>query len=274
MPAAHSTKAAMHISADAEISTEEDTLQLTQPWVVRGRKVFVAVVLCLTVAVGIMALSTGARRHTESQVDSGARFWDVTKPNNQEVLEDGVVFISKDKKWAAVCAGKSRYGAIEDSDITDAVANMCTREDRTYRNAPWLTRHWWSAPMVPAQGQKDIPGWPWKTEDRSWEGCTDQTLAYSCRLYKKAREWAYMDGNSCNRGKAATFFECRTYSHQFKVAPNTRNGKWRGKGNYGFMPYGCNYYSGFRGTMHESWVVWNYNKRGNNDGNRKKVCVL
>jgi hypothetical protein len=56
--------------------------------------------------------------------------------------------------------------------------------------------------------------------------------------------------------------------------PGQRNGRWENRGsNFGFMPYGCVLYTGWKSGMHESIVLWNNNKNGRNDGNRAKVCA-
>jgi len=80
--------------------------------------------------------------------------------------------------------------------------------------------------------------------------------------------------NTCPEGS----FDLKDAAACEAAAPNIkwtgqRDGRWENRGNnFGFMPYGCVLYTGWKSGQHESIVLWNNNKNGNNDGNRAKIC--
>merc|ERR1719240_1725206 len=91
----------------------------------------------------------------------------------------------------------------------------------------------------------------------------------------KAQELVIADKqNSCPDGSSPIedAAACEAAAPNMKW-PGQRDGRWQNRGsNFGFMPYGCVLYTGWKSGQHESIVLWNNNRNGVNDGNRAKIC--
>ena len=80
------------------------------------------------------------------------------------------------------------------------------------------------------------------------------------------------DGDTCPDGSAGlSMNECETNAARIHL-PDQKAGIWISTGSFSLMPPGCVSYSGFKGTVWESNVVYKTDTSCNNDGSRKIVC--
>jgi len=93
---------------------------------------------------------------------------------------------------------------------------------------------------------------------------------------EEAFEYVVANGqNDCPEGSSdiADAAACEAAAPNIQW-PGQRNGRWQNRGHsFGFMPYGCVLYTGWKSGQHEAIVLWNDNRNGRNDGNRAKVCA-